>query len=350
MNNLIAGAASVLSFLSMGFFGRRSRTLGEVKWEKVGKLKNIYCYTLESGYREEATQALCSPQGLQPVLPNCDVHFFDRCFFVYDSASKDCVSNIPKMVTIKVCPNSENQTFKLEAPNQPDLIVQSCTVSPIPIQLVYWDDRIDVYDCGNVAAKWISQFLMESDTGVRLAISNGFLRRAIENVAKVPQSVQEEKDQHVLGMNPDFSNFSLISKASVDELNRRIPHETIPVEMFRFNLVIELEGGYNKPYIEDRFESIKIGKAQFRNVILCAPKDLIAVNPETGIPTESGEPLRTMKRLRALSKLSPFYSEYETAVVGINMEYQSGEMINIGDDVYVQFRLSRRNNAMGCCF
>lgn len=102
-------------------------------------------------------------------------------------------------------------------------------------------------------------------------------------------------------MYSDLSSYLLINKASVDELNTRLP-ESVSVRHFRPNIVIEGEDA--TAFTEDNWDWIKIGDVIFRNVKPCTRCIFITINPDTAIRNPKREPLKTLESLVIQLKLN----------------------------------------------
>ncbi len=85
----------------------------------------------------------------------------------------------------------------------------------------------------------------------------------------------------------------LVSRASLEELNRRLPRP-VTMEHFRPNLV--LEGC--EPFAEDSWKRLRVGGVELELVKPCARCVFTTVDPLTGVKARDGEPLRTLTRFR----------------------------------------------------
>lgn len=87
---------------------------------------------------------------------------------------------------------------------------------------------------------------------------------------------------------------NLISQPSVKDLQQRITTDTITVNHFRPNLVVDGPG--LKPYDEDDWEWIKVGDVILRTVRDCTRCMVPTINPENGIRNQSREPLKELEK------------------------------------------------------
>lgn len=94
-------------------------------------------------------------------------------------------------------------------------------------------------------------------------------------------------------MYTDFTSYLIINQASVDELNNRIPNANITALNFRPNILVEGENA--KAYSEDNWDWVKIGDAILYLAKPCTRCVFTTIDPETGIKSESNEPLKTLR-------------------------------------------------------
>ncbi|HVJ20320.1 MAG TPA: MOSC domain-containing protein, partial [Polyangiaceae bacterium] len=117
----------------------------------------------------------------------------------------------------------------------------------------------------------------------------------------------------------DAYPFLVISEASLEELNRRLPQ---PVAMRRFRPNIVLSGA--EPFAEDGFAHVRIGAVSFRGPKRCDRCVVTTVDPETGKAGQ--EPLRT---------LATFRKQDGKVWFGMNLIHDGPGEIAVGDDVVV---------------
>lgn len=114
--------------------------------------------------------------------------------------------------------------------------------------------------------------------------------------------------------------FLIVSKASLDDLNARLP-SPIGMERFRPNLVV----GGGTPFQEDTWTAIRIGEARFQLVKPCARCVVITTDQQSG---ERGkEPLRTLATYRSVRNKVMF---------GMNAVGDFSGVVRVGDLVTLQ--------------
>jgi len=111
--------------------------------------------------------------------------------------------------------------------------------------------------------------------------------------------------------------FLLISEASLEDLNARLP-EPITMERFRPNIVVS----GTEPFAEDEFASVRLGELSFRGVKRCDRCPVTTVDLATGEPGK--EPLRTLATFRRWDGKVWF---------GMNMIHDGPGHLRVGDAV-----------------
>ncbi len=174
----------------------------------------------------------------------------------------------------------DDQALRLTAPGAPDIAVPF-DFQGEPVQVTVWRDRCQAYDQGEVAARWLSDFLgrplrLARFDPVHRRLSDAAWTRGVDAVSR-------------------FSDgFALlaISLASLADLNGRL---SAPLPMNRFRPNIVLDG--LPPYGEDALGDLIAGGVRLRRVKPCTRCSITTTNQVTGT-IEGDEPLRTLKTYR----------------------------------------------------
>lgn len=148
-----------------------------------------------------------------------------------------------------------------------------------PLQVQVWGDSVAAVAPDAAADAWLSE---------RLGRPCRLVCQPADGVRPVDPAFGRADDQ--VGFADGFP-FLLISQASLDDLNGRLPE---PVEMRRFrpNLVV----GGCEPYEEDSWRRIRIGELSFRVVKPCSRCPIPTIDPDTGV--RGPEPIRTLMTYR----------------------------------------------------
>lgn len=184
--------------------------------------------------------------------------------------------------------------------------------------------RVKLYDgfapglcMGEKAAQWLSEFLGRPCRLVRS--HERFFRCMPPEAAHLFLRRQRRY--------PDCAPIHLISRASLDALNRRL---AAPLEMSRFrpNLVVEGIG----PFEEDRLRSIRIGGIVLEYMGLAERCVIPTIAPATA--ERSAEPLRTLRGFRHLA--DGFYTRlafgtyFQPTEIGVLRVGDGIEVLSVG--------------------
>jgi len=260
------------------------------------RLASLHVHPIKSARGLSVERALVGPRGLA----------HDRAFMIVDRDGR--------FVTQRAAPRLALVTTALDggrlivrAPGLPPLEVPLAPAGGEPRRVRVWDDDCDARSLGAEAARWLSEFLGAPHELVYLPPSS---MRPVDPDYAPPDAE--------VGFADGFP-FLLISRASLDELNRRLARP-ITMERFRPNLVID----GCAPFAEDAWRRITIGGLPFSIVKPCARCTIPNVDPETA---ETGdEPLRTLATFRARDHHVYF---------GQNVLGPSSGTLSVGDAVEV---------------
>ncbi|MFI6322290.1 MOSC domain-containing protein [Nonomuraea sp. NPDC050556] len=243
------------------------------------KLASIHLYPIKSTRGHDVTTARVEPWGLAG----------DRRFLVTsDDGTMLTARKHPRLFTCLA--ELGDGALTLTGPHAAPLRV-ALTPSPSLRTVSVWDTPVDVTDCGDEAAAWLSSLL---DTPARLVWLDDPTRRAVDPLYGMP-------DDRV--MLADGFPLLLASTASVDRLNDWIAEdavergeelpEPLPISRFRPNVVVS---GVEEAFAEDRWKRIRIGEVEFRVASGCARCVMTTID----VPTlEKGkEPLRVLAKHR----------------------------------------------------
>lgn len=184
----------------------------------------------------------------------------------------------PRMVQVKCL--TESGSLCLSAPGMQDLQIVAVSAANQLVQVQVWRDECAAQLVDTEADRWLSEFLKRDCRLVYLP--NGSVRR-------VDQDYAQPADQ--VGFADGFP-FLLISQASLDDLNQRLP-APLPMERFRPNLVIS---GCDA-YAEDNWQRIRIGELTFRVVKPCSRCVIPTIDLASG-RRQGDEPLKTLMQYR----------------------------------------------------
>jgi len=224
------------------------------------RIARLFVYPVKSCAGVEVTEAELTETGLD----------LDRAWMVVD-AEGEFVSQreLPRMALVR--PQIKHLDVVLRAPGMLALHLSISTVEE-PVRVRVWDDVVQAYDMGDVAAQWFTDFLGRK---LRLVRFDPEQRRLSDR--------QWTGGADALNQFSDGYPILVASEASLQELNRRLAaggHAPVGMERFRPNIVLAgLEA-----HDEDRLASMEIAAdapVSLRPVKPCPRCPIPDVDPTT---------------------------------------------------------------------
>ncbi|XP_032673488.1 mitochondrial amidoxime reducing component 2 [Odontomachus brunneus] len=316
-----AVGAGTAVFVIWWWWTRRQKQQLPTKWRKVGELSDLIVFPVKSLGAVRITAMECTQLGLKSGWLR------DRTLMVIDLDGRFITARqMPKMV--QVSPNISGSVLTLRAPGMMSISVDLAQLRGKSFRAAVWGQAVPACDCGEEPARWLSRFLLQEDVGLRLvyytldqtsrdvrAINKGFpLAEAIDT-----------------GAYPDATSYSLVTEASITDLNSRLKKPVTP-QQFRMNFVVKGTTAYE----EDKWDWVKIGNVVLRNVRPCTRCIFTTVDPETGKKNIDVEPLKTLKSYRQINdpELRPYVGD--SPIMGIHLGLRgSNGTVRLGDPIYV---------------
>ncbi|HLS47217.1 MAG TPA: MOSC N-terminal beta barrel domain-containing protein [Gemmatimonadales bacterium] len=207
----------------------------------------------------------------------------------------------PRMALVRTALMPDGRV-SLSAPDMPPLLVPQGG-GPVR-EAVVWKDSCRAESCGVEADAWLSAFLGEPCHFVFMPDDSV---RPIREGIGAPGRVSFA----------DAYPFLLLSEASLDDLNARLP-VPLPVNRFRPNIVVS---GIDA-YAEDDWPALEAGSVRFAVAKRCVRCVLTTIDQETA---EGGtEPLRTLATYRRVP---------DGVVFGVNLAHARPGRVSVGDRV-----------------
>ncbi|MEO0540293.1 MAG: MOSC N-terminal beta barrel domain-containing protein [Cyanobacteria bacterium P01_A01_bin.105] len=231
------------------------------------QLSALHIYPVKSAAGTRLTQTMVTSRGLQ----------HDRRWMVVDGKGRFMTQRKhPRMALIWV---TLDQQLRLEAPNQPPLVLPPIPTGAEPSAVEVWGDLCQAWSMGTAAADWLSQFL---EVPCQLVY--------------MPDQAQRPTAHGKLGTDKlvsfaDAYPFLLISDASLADLNSRLS-EPVPMNRFRPNLVVS----GCEAFAEDTWAKIRIGEVIFTVAKGCDRCSIPGIDQATGVADK--EPLPTLATYR----------------------------------------------------
>ncbi|XP_013416319.1 mitochondrial amidoxime reducing component 2-like [Lingula anatina] len=256
----------------------------------VGEISELYIYPVKSCAGVKVDQVECSKLGV-----TCG-HVSDRHWMLIDKNNKLITQRkCPRLVLVK--PSIRDNALCLDAPGMETLTLKPRGPGEIGqvIQTDLFGDAVKAVECCSKASAWFSAYLKKP--GCRLVYAHPTVTRRQINksppLLTVPLLAKPEDSD--LSAFPDWAPYSLLSEASIADVNSRLPDncKKAGVLNFRPNMVVKDCGCYE----EDNWCEIYIGQqTKFRNLKKTLKCILTTVDPDTGEMGENMEPLRTLRR------------------------------------------------------
>jgi hypothetical protein len=226
------------------------------------RIARLFVYPVKSCAGVELTESALTETGLD----------LDRAWMVVDDGNEFLSQrDEPRMALVKV--QLKHHEVVLRAPGMLALHLAIEAVDS-PRRVRVWDDEVDAWDMGAVAAQWFTDFLQRP---CRLVRFDPEVRRL--------SNTKWTGGVEALNQFSDGYPLLVTSEGSIAELNRRLQeagHAPVGIERFRPNIVLAgLEAND-----EDRLDEIRI--AADREVVLkpvkpCTRCSIPDIDPATGI-------------------------------------------------------------------
>ncbi|XP_001605008.2 mitochondrial amidoxime reducing component 2 [Nasonia vitripennis] len=316
----VVGAGTAVFFVWWWWTKRHQRHRPPSKWRKVGELSDLICFPVKSLGPIRVNSMECTMLGLKSGWMR------DRTLMVIDLDGQFVTGRqMPRMV--QVSPSVAGSVLTLKAPGMMSVSVDLARLRG-RFRAAVWGQAVPACDCGEEVARWLSRFLLQEDTGLRLVYYP--LDKPSREVRSKNQ-VFPLTDSKDTGAYPDATSYTLENEASIADLNTRIEEPVTPLH-FRPNFVVK--GA--EPLEEDTWDWIKIGNVVFRNVKPCTRCIFTTVDPETGKKNPKIEPLKTLRKYREITDPEIRPHTLGSPVMGIHLGLRGPNgIVRLGDPVYV---------------
>lgn len=315
------GAGTTIFFI-WWWWTKKQKSQSPTKWRKIGELSDIIVCPIKSLGAVRMTEMECTLLGLKSGWLR------DRTLVVIDLEGRFLTARqFPKMVNI--LPEYSGSVLTLRAPGMMSISIDLAQVRGKTFRIAVWGQAVPGRDCGEEVARWLSRFLLQEDTGLRLVYYP--LDRPVREVRKRNENFFPLRSSKDNGAYPDETSYSLINEASLTDLNSRLDE---PVSTMNFRMNFTVKGA--TAFEEDKWDWVKIGDVIFRNVRPCTRCILTTVNPETGTKSPTIEPLKTLKSYRQITDPQLRSAVGDSPVMGIHLGLRSSNgRVRLGDPVYV---------------
>jgi uncharacterized protein len=229
-------------------------------------VKSLGSIALQSGEVEE--------QGLK----------FDRRWMVVDEAGQFLTQRQhPRMAALRA---SIGESLEIVAPSGETLRLPLQPTGP-RAQVRVWRDDVAAVDCGDEAARFLSEALQAP---CRLVGMTGESHRPIDTRFALNGEITSFADGFP---------FLIAGQSSLDDLNDRLlekGEDSIAIERFRPNFLFKGGGAYD----EDNWRVFRIGDVEFEVVKPCARCVITTLDQQSG-EKRGNEPLQTLGTYRRMN-------------------------------------------------
>ena len=243
------------------------------------RIARLLVYPIKSCAGVELKESVLTPTGLD----------YDRAWMVVDEQGEFVSQReLPRMALVQ--PQFRHADLLLRAPGMLPLhLLLDSAEQPCKVRV--WNDQVEAYDMGDLAAQWFSDFLLAGKTQgaglpkkLRLARFDPERRRASD--AKWTGDVEAQTQF------ADGFALLLTSLAAHEDLNQRLRaagKEPVGVERFRPNIVLDGLAAHDEDRIGDLSVATDQGLAVLRPVKPCSRCSIPNVDPASGVaePTVS---------------------------------------------------------------
>ena len=297
-----------------------SETAGTAPADVNAVISALWVYPVKSCAGVQVREAILTETGLE----------FDRAWMVVDEHGEFVTQReLPRMALIR--PQLKTQDMVLRAPGMLALHIALDQVQE-PVRVKVWNDEVQAYDMGAVAAQWFSDFL-----GAKLRLVR------FDPAHKRLSSTRWTGGVEALNQFSDGYPLLALSEASLAGLNERLQaagSAPVGMERFRPNLVLGPAPGPAADALaahdEDRLDELQVsteqGVARLKPVKPCARCPIPNIDPATAISSpEVSDMLQTYRQDPRLDGALSF---------GMNLIRLDGEdhLLRVGQVVRAGYR------------
>jgi len=245
------------------------------------QIARLFVYPVKSCAGVEVREAVLTETGLD----------LDRAWMVVDAQGRFMTQRqLPRMALVR--PQIKHSEVVLRAPG---MLVLHLSVDSVedPVKVRIWDEEVNAYDMGAVAAQWFTDFLGQP---LRLVRFDPEQRRC--------SNVRWTGGAEALNQFSDGFPLLVLGEAALDGLNARLAaagHAPVGIERFRPNIVLSGLGAHD----EDRLTHLTVAAGE--------PVELRLVKPCPRCP---------------IPNIDPATAEVAPQVLATLMQYRRNELVN----------------------
>jgi uncharacterized protein YcbX len=259
------------------------KTADSTDFDLQATIARLFVYPVKSCAGVEVSEALLIETGLE----------FDRAWVVVDESGRFVSQReLPRMALIR--PQLKHMEMVLRAPGMLALHIALDRVEA-PARVRVWEDEVDAYDMGDLAAQWFSDFLSEPGVPrkLRMARFDPETRRCRASSRAWTGGVE------ALIQFADGYPLLVASEASLAGLNARLAaagHGAVGIERFRPNVLLTGIEAHDEDHADTLHVATAEGEAVLKPVKPCVRCPIPDIDPATGVSSpEVGDTLRTYR-------------------------------------------------------
>jgi uncharacterized protein YcbX len=196
------------------------------------RIARLFIYPVKSCAGIEVSEALLTETGLD----------LDRAWMVIDDQGEFVTQReAPRLALVQPQFKRGGTELALRAPGMLALHLRVDTVEA-PTRVRIWDDEVQAYDMGDIAAQWFTDFLALTDQGLPRAQAPRYRLVRFDPEQRRLSSLKWTAGVEALNQFNDGFAVLVLGQASLDEFNARLQaqgHAAVDMRRFRPNIVLE---------------------------------------------------------------------------------------------------------------
>lgn len=298
---------------------RRERI--ENQMQLVGRVSELFIYPLKSCRPIVVPEAHCGAFG----LTNGSIK--DRVFVVTDE-NHHFLTGRQEGRLLLIQPSYHDDELWLDAPETDTFKLKIPDAKQKSAAVKIFGQKTRGIDCGNEVAKWLCKVLGRKDGSAYLFYHPWETNERDPGKDAIGWELYDTKKDTCIYA--DLCSFMLINESSLEELNSRLDKK-VSVRNFRPNILINGPEAFD----EDKWKYVKIGsRATFRCIRPCARCVMTTIDPDTGMRSREGDPLKTLKKYRQFDDPEQRKRDGESPRFGEYLGMDVGGVIRVGDPIY----------------
>ncbi len=251
-------------------------------------IARLFVYPVKSCAGIEVQEAVLTETGLD----------LDRAWMVVDEAGEFVTQREqPRMALIQ--PQLKHAEMILRAPGMLALHLAIDGVEQ-PVRVKVWNDEVNAYDMGDIAAQWFTDFLSLSEDGLPTAQAAKYRLTRFDPEQVRLSSLQWTGGVEASNQFADGFAVLVLGQASLDEFNTRLQasgHAPVGVQRFRPNIVLAGLAAHDEDRLGTLHISTQEGEALLKPVKPCPRCPIPNIDPATALSSpEVGDTLQSYRR------------------------------------------------------